>query len=90
MTTRQPGQVPRAKRIGVQQKAVMVRADGSTAPVVVTDISKDGFRLTVEQMPNIGEHIFLRVQRYGDFPAQIRWALGAEAGGVFLEPVELP
>jgi hypothetical protein len=44
---------------------------------------------TGETMP-IGEHVFLRVPRYGDFPAQIRWALGTDAGGVFLEAIDLP
>jgi hypothetical protein len=46
--------------------------------------------LSTEDTMPIGEHVFLRVARYGDFPAQIRWALGTEAGGVFLEPVEIP
>lgn len=90
MPTRQPGQVPRAQRIAVEHRAVLVRADGAKSDVVVTDISKAGFRLKVTDTPNIGEHVSLRVERYGDFPAQIRWALGGEAGGVFLEPVELP
>ncbi|MEO7239976.1 MAG: PilZ domain-containing protein [Sphingomicrobium sp.] len=86
---RQPGEVPRDRRIAVEHQAVLVRADGTMSSATVTDISKDGFRLIVADAPDIGEHVFLRVERYGDFPAQIRWVLGTEAGGVFLEPIEL-
>jgi hypothetical protein len=88
--TREPGHVPRQQRIAVNQEALLVRADGSTSKVTVTDVSSGGFRLAVTVCPTIGEHVFLRVERYGDFPAQIRWAIGGAAGGVFLVPVELP
>ena len=65
-------------------------ADGSEHCVTVTDVSSGGFRLETEDTLPIGEHVHLRVPRYGDFPAQIRWALGSDAGGVFLESVYLP
>ncbi|HEU4704236.1 MAG TPA: PilZ domain-containing protein [Sphingomicrobium sp.] len=85
-----PGQVPRGHRVEVAHDAMLVLSDGSEHKVTITDVSSDGFRLhTVDTVP-IGDHVFLRVPRYGDFPAQIRWALGREAGGVFLEPIELP
>ena len=38
--------------------------------------------------PMIGEEVRLRVGRMGDYPGQIRWALGHEAGMVFTGPVE--
>ena len=57
--------------------------------MTITDVSSGGFRLTSEDVVPIGDHVFLRVPRYGDFPAQIRWALGDKAGGTFVEPVEL-
>lgn len=85
-----PGHVPRGHRIEVAHDATLVLSDGSEHRVTITDVSSGGFRLqTAETLP-IGDHVFLRVPRYGDFPAQIRWALGCDAGGVFLEPVELP
>jgi hypothetical protein len=46
--------------------------------------------LRISETVPIGEHVFLRVDRYGDFPAQIRWSFAGEAGGVFLQPVDLP
>lgn len=69
--------------------ATLVLSDGSEQPVTITDVSSGGFHLRTENVVPIGEHVFLRVDRYGDFPAQIRWALAGEAGGNFLEPVEL-
>ena len=85
-----PGQVPRRHRIEVAHDATLVLSDGSEQAVTITDVSSGGFRLQTGQTVPIGEHVFLRVPRYGDFPAQIRWALGRDAGGVFLQPVELP
>lgn len=68
---------------------MLVLSDGSEQAVRITDVSSGGFRLHSADTLPIGEHVFLRVPRYGDFPAQIRWALGSDAGGVFLEPVKL-
>ena len=87
---RTPGHVPRGHRIEVAHDATLVLDDGSEQSVTITDVSSGGFRLVSEGTLPIGAHVFLRVPRYGDFPAQIRWALGTDAGGVFLEPVDLP
>ncbi|HEU5285823.1 MAG TPA: PilZ domain-containing protein [Sphingomicrobium sp.] len=82
--------MPRRHRIEVAHDATLVLSDGSEQSVTITDVSTGGFRLQTAETVPIGAHVFLRVPRYGDFPAQIRWALGRDAGGVFLEPVELP
>ena len=63
-------------------------SDGTERSVTITDVSSGGFRLRTDDTLPIGEHVFMRVPRYGDFPAQIRWALGREAGGIFLEPIQ--
>jgi hypothetical protein len=86
---RVPGQISRRQRIQVSKVAKLVTAQGVEHQVTITDVSAGGFRLHSDVTMPIGEHIFLRVDRYGDFPAQIRWALGGDAGGVFLEPVSL-
>ena len=85
-----PGHISRTPRVSVTHDATLVMVDGSEHPVVITDVSSGGFHLSTESTIPIGSHVFLRVARYGDFPAQIRWALGGEAGGIFLQPVELP
>jgi hypothetical protein len=87
--SRVPGQISRRQRIQVAHDATLVTARGAEHPVTITDVSAGGFRLRTDVTMAIGEHVFLRVDRYGDFPAQIRWALGPDAGGVFLEPVNL-
>ena len=84
---RVPGQISRRQRIAVSHDAKLVTAQGAEHDVIITDVSAGGFRLRTAVTMPIGEHVFLRVDRYGDFPAQIRWALGNEAGGVFLAPI---
>ena len=66
----------------------MINSDGMESDVLILDVSSGGFRLGVQELPRIGEYVTLRVQRCEDFPAQIRWALGNEAGGVFLTPID--
>lgn len=82
---RQPGHIPRSSRRQTRHQAVLVREDGSENPVIITEVSEGGFRLFVFETPRIGEHVLLRAAGYGDFPAQIRWALGDHAGGAFLK-----
>ena len=87
--SRIPGHVARTPRVSVAHDATLVMPDGSEHSVIITDVSSGGFKLSTDITIPIGEHVFLRVERYGDFPAQIRWALGTEAGGVFLTPIKL-
>jgi len=92
--TKVPTFIPRTPRIDARHPAVLIASDGSEMAVTVTDLSSRGFRIEAEETLYIGEnimigeHVRLRVPRYGDFPAQIRWASGCEAGGLFLEPVK--
>jgi len=91
--TKLPKFVPRMPRIDARHPAILIDSDGNEMPVTVTDLSNRGFRIEAEETLfigeniKIGEQVHLRVARYGDFPAQIRWALGNEAGGLFLEPM---
>lgn len=87
---REPGIVKRAPRVDTSFKASLIDSDGNTLPVMVMDISREGCRLEANGTLRIGEKVQIAVPKYGKFPAQIRWALGNEAGAVFLEPVFLP
>ena len=87
--SRTPGHIARTPRVSVAHEATLVMSDGSEQPVTITDVSSGGFHLRSQETLPIGARVFLRVPRYGDFPAQIRWALGSDAGGEFLEPVDL-
>lgn len=86
---REPGQIKRGPRVTTDLKAKVLRANGEELDVMITDISKDGFKLRSLSQLLIGERVDLRVPKTGDVPAQIRWAVGDEAGGVFLAPLPL-
>lgn len=87
---REPGQIKRSPRVDTRFEATLIDSDGGKHRVLVTDISREGFRLESDGSLKIGERVQLEVPKYGTYPAQIRWALGNEAGAVFLEPVFLP
>jgi hypothetical protein len=85
---RVPGFIKRAPRIDLDRPAVLIDSEGSQQHVTVLDISSGGFKLRVETLPRIGDHVRLRVEGSAEIEAQIRWAVGDEAGGVFLTPVD--
>ncbi|MBT8427954.1 MAG: PilZ domain-containing protein [Erythrobacter sp.] len=85
---REPGQIKRSPRVDVRHEGVLIDSDGVESDVIVTDISSEGCRLRTDGTPMIGEKVRLRVGRMGDYPGQIRWALGEEAGMIFTGPVE--
>ena len=87
---REPGFIKRTPRIDTSINASVTDSDGDRIPVVVLDISSQGCRMETDGELKIGEKVQLNVGRFGSFPAQIRWALGNEAGAAFLEPVFLP
>ena len=80
---------PRPHRVGTSFAAILVDSDGGELSVEVIDLSSGGFRLRTDETLVVGEKVRLRVERYGEFPAQIQWAEGNEAGGRFLEPITL-
>lgn len=84
---REPGHIKRAARVDTRIDTFLTDSDGNRIPVVVIDISRDGCRMETAAMLRISEKVQLEVPKYGTFAAQIRWALGNEAGAVFLEPV---
>jgi PilZ domain len=86
---REPGQIKRAPRVDTRFNTRLTDSDGVTINVVVIDISREGCRLEADGSLRIGEKVQIEVPKHGSFAAQIRWALGNEAGAVFLEPVFL-
>jgi hypothetical protein len=79
------GYEPRAFRIGINHRAVLLRADGAESPVTITNVSQSGFRMKADDVPVVGERVIFRGEA-GDVPAEVRWARGRDAGGVFLPP----
>ena len=85
---RDPSLNKRAPRVALSRPAVIVHEDGFESNVTILDVSSGGFRLEVTDAPRIGEFVTLRIDRGDPIEAQIRWALGNEAGGVFLTPAD--
>lgn len=85
---RVPGFIKRAPRIDHERNAVLIDATGNARAVTILDVSSGGFKLRADDLPGIGEHVRLRVDGSGEIEAQIRWAVGDQAGGVFLTPVD--
>jgi hypothetical protein len=79
----------RAPRVDLRRPAILIYSDGNHSEVTILDVSSGGFRLEVTESPRIAEFVTLRVEHGIDFPAQIRWALGDQAGGVFLSEVNV-
>jgi hypothetical protein len=87
---RAPGETKRTTRIDVESAAVLIDSEGVEMAVTMLDLSAGGCRLKTDGTPLIGEHVRLRVGRVGEYPAQVRWAIGDEAGLQFTGPVEDP
>ena len=79
----------RHPHVSVHCDAVLCEADGCELAVVITDVSRDGFRLMSRCELEVGSEVLLRVGKIEPVRALIRWTRGYEAGGVFLEPVSL-
>lgn len=59
-------------------------ADGSSADVVVSNLSYDGCQLTSRHQFNRGETVLLNLPDRGRIRAQIRWIRNGKAGARFL------
>ena len=81
-----PRRAERPRRIDTRINAILIDSRGREYRVIVGDLSESGFRLETDEPLDIGEKVWLRVDRGVAIAAEIRWALGREAGGLFLEP----
>ena len=81
-----PGREERPPRIQTSIAAVLVDGNGGELPVEVVDLSKGGFRMRAKWTLTNGTKICLKV-RHDEFPAEIIWVNGHEAGARFLEPM---
>lgn len=80
---REPGWTPRNDRRSVDLAAVVHRDGGPPLPVIVTDLTDEGCRLSGEETLRIGEEIRVEIPHVGYLSAQVRWALDGEAGARF-------
>lgn len=57
--------------------------------VTVCDVSTGGFMAKCLQPVRIGSYVSLDVPGLGPVNAQVRWQLGEQMGGMFLDPIRL-
>jgi len=84
-----PGYASRDPRIAVRCEAILIESDGCTLDVVITDVSREGFKLETRSELEVGAEVMLLVTKLAPVKALIRWTCGKEAGGIFLEPAAL-
>ena len=75
----------RDKRVSVDLAGDLTTEDGVVVTVRVLDLSASGFRLMADDELLLGEHVSLRIGREDGLPATIKWVVGREAGGSFLQ-----
>lgn len=79
----------RGTRIATRCDAVLIETDGCRIDVVITNVSRDGFRLHSRAELTEGEEVLLQVAADEPTRARIRWTRGFDAGGEFLEAARL-
>ncbi|HET7816709.1 MAG TPA: PilZ domain-containing protein [Sphingomicrobium sp.] len=79
----------RPARVEIHREAVLIEGDGCEVPVVIIDVSRDGFRLHSRDELELGEEVSLQVAKAAPVRARIQWTRGLEAGGTFLDAVAL-
>jgi hypothetical protein len=80
-------QPERPTRVDVNIEAVLTTCDGHSYTVVIRDLSAKGFRIALDDHVIVGEHVSLKVGSRDAMIGEIKWALGREAGGHFLDGV---
>ena len=75
---------PRPPREPVDEEAALVFEDGATGPVLLRNVSAEGFGAECRGFVRIGSHVALerggRLRR-----AHVRWALRGHFGAVFAD-----
>jgi hypothetical protein len=73
----------RSRRIDLRHPATLINSDGESVAITILDISSDGFRIALSELLREGERITI-IEGKECLEGEIRWALGSEAGGVFV------
>ena len=79
------GWIGRKDRETVEIDAVVLRNDGSEAPVRLSNVSTEGCRIEADRDFLIGEHLQIAIPRMGSIQARVRWALPGSAGAQFVD-----
>jgi hypothetical protein len=78
----------RPLRLHVKQPCVVHPFGGPPVDALLEDVSRRGFRVSSNALLLVGSEVVLDVPGLGQIGAQIRWALGSEAGGIFRSRID--
>jgi hypothetical protein len=86
-----PGFQPRrGTRLAVGGEAVSLNPeDRYTVEIKVQNLSSSGFMAECAEPVLIGSYVSLDVPGIGAVQAQVRWQIGAQMGGMFMDPISL-
>ena len=79
----------REPRVTLNCAGLVTESDGCTLDVTIVDVSQSGFRLRSEEEFELGSTVTLQMREARPVRAEIRWACGHEAGGIFLDPIAI-
>ncbi len=77
----------RGVRRNVALEVVVIRDDGTSSTVEMTDISRDGCQLRTRTEFEVGETITIDHEVLGKIPGQVRWMCAGRAGLKFVRPL---
>ena len=81
-----PRRTPRQK---VEGSAELSPQNLYKIEVKVRDLSTSGFMAECAEPVQIGSYVTLDVPGIGPIHAQVRWQIGIQMGGMFLDPISL-
>jgi hypothetical protein len=85
-----PGFKPRrSERKGVDGQADLSAQNKCQFEVRVRNLSASGFMAECDEAVQIGSYVTLEVPGVGPVNAQVRWQIGIQMGGMFIDPISL-
>lgn len=86
---RMPGWVKRSDRQPTYLSASLRLGDGRKIPVIITDLSSDGCKVSCRQTLPVADMVELSVKGGAKFRANVRWWTPGKAGLLFIEASEI-
>lgn len=79
----------RSPRLEVDSSARLKAQNLYSIEVKIRDVSTLGFMAECDEAVRIGSYVSLEVPGIGGVHAQVRWQIGLNMGGMFLDPISL-
>lgn len=79
----------RNERRQVDRQADLSPHNKCKIEVNVRNLSASGFMAECDEAVQIGSYVLLDVPGIGPVNAQVRWQIGVQMGGMFLDPISL-